>query len=66
MAKKKTSDTITVKLIKSLNGRHKTHIATAHSLGLKRIGDVVRQPVNAQTEGKIKQICYLITVCDAK
>ena len=65
MAKKKI-EAKQIKLIKSLNGRHKTHIATAHSLGLKRIGDTTIQPVNAQTEGKIKQIHYLISVCDAK
>lgn len=55
-----------IKLIKSLSGRHKKHIATAHSLGLKRINDVVEQPDNVQTQGKIAQISYLITVCDKK
>jgi len=51
-----------IKLTKSLIGRNKTHIATAKSLGLKKIGDVVEQPDNVQTQGKLKQISYLITV----
>ncbi len=55
---------MTIKLIKSLNGRHKKHIATAHSLGLKRIGDTTEQPDNVQTKGKVAQICYLITVTE--
>ena len=52
---------ITIKLIKSLNGRHDKHIATAASLGLKRIGDTAVQPDNPQTRGKIEKIKYLIT-----
>ena len=59
---KKKVETMKIKLNKSLIGRHKTHIATAKSMGLKRIGDVVEQPDNVQTQGKLKQISYLITV----
>lgn len=51
-----------ITLIKSLNGRNKKHIATANSLGLRRIGDVTVQPDNPQTAGKIASICYLIKV----
>lgn len=51
-----------VTLLKSLNGRHKKHIATAQSLGLKRIGDVTVQPDNAMTHGKLHQIRYLVKV----
>ncbi|NLT57356.1 MAG: 50S ribosomal protein L30 [Clostridiales bacterium] len=54
--------TITIKLVKSLNGRHDKHIATAHSLGLRRPGMVVTQPDNEATRGKIKQIAYLVEV----
>jgi large subunit ribosomal protein L30 len=53
-----------IKLIKSLSGRNDKHIATAHSLGLKRIGNTVAQPDNPQTRGKINQIKYLITVTE--
>ncbi|MCL1819228.1 MAG: 50S ribosomal protein L30 [Oscillospiraceae bacterium] len=54
-----------IKLVKSLSGRHDKHIATAHSLGLRRIGNTVTQPDNPQTRGKIEQIKYLICVSEA-
>ncbi len=56
---------VKVTLVKSLNGRHKTHIATANSLGLRKIGDWNVQPDNEQTRGKIAQICYLVKVEEA-
>jgi len=56
---------IKVTLVKSLNGRNKKHIATANSLGLRKIGDVNVQPDNDQTRGKITQICYLVKVEEA-
>ncbi len=55
-----------ITLAKSLNGRHKKHIATAESLGLKKIGDTTVQPDNEQTRGKLSQICYLIDVEENK
>jgi len=61
-AKKITGIEITLK--KSLAGRHRKHIATAHSLGLKRINDVTAQPDNPMTRGKIAQISYLIEVVE--
>ncbi|MBR5868457.1 MAG: 50S ribosomal protein L30 [Clostridia bacterium] len=51
---------IKVTLVKSLNGRHDKHIATAHALGLKRINDTTVQPDNDMTKGKIAQIAYLV------
>ena len=51
-----------VQLKKSLSGRHDKHIATAHSLGLRRIGSVSVQPDNPQTRGKLHQIRYLVEV----
>ena len=54
--------TYKITLVKSLNGRVKKHIATAESLGLKRIGDTTVQPDNAMTMGKIQQISYLVRV----
>ena len=53
---------IKIKLVKSLNGRHTKHIATAKSLGLKKIGSETIQPDNPQTRGKIDQISYLVEV----
>ena len=54
-----------ITLIKSLSGRLKKHIATANSLGLKRIGDLTVQPDNEQTRGKVAQINYLLKVEEA-
>ncbi|MPM32781.1 hypothetical protein SDC9_79347 [bioreactor metagenome] len=54
--------TLTIKLVKSLNGRNKKHIATAKSMCLSRPGDVTMQPDNAATRGKIAQISYLVEV----
>ncbi|MDR0249097.1 MAG: mitochondrial large ribosomal subunit protein uL30m [Oscillospiraceae bacterium] len=51
---------VTLTLAKSLAGRHKKHIATAHSLGLRRIGDTTTQPFTPTTAGKVAQIGYLL------
>ena len=56
---------IKVKLVKSLIGSKKTQIATANSLGLKKIGDVSVQPNNPQTQGKVKKISHLIETTEA-
>ena len=53
-----------IKLVKSLNGRKANHIATAKSLGLSKIGAETTQPDNAQTQGKIEQIKYLVEVTE--
>ncbi len=57
--------TITVKLTKSLIGAKKNQIATAEALGLRKIGDVTKQPNNAQTIGKINTIIHLVEVTEA-
>ena len=49
-------------LKKSLIGSKQDQVATALSLGLKKVGDVSEQPDNAQTQGKIKKIGHLIEV----
>ena len=56
---------IKVKLVKSLIGSKKDQIATAHALGLKKIGDVTVQPNNPQTQGKVKKISHLLEVTEA-
>lgn len=53
---------INVKLVKSLIGCKKDQIATAHALGLKKIGDCTTQPDNAQTQGKVAKIVHLVEV----
>ena len=53
-----------IKLVKSLIGRKDDQIATAKSLGLRKIGDVAIQPDNAATQGKIKKIIHLVEVTE--
>ena len=53
-----------IKLVKSLIGRKQDQIATANSLGLKKIGDTTVQPENAATLGKIQKISHLIEVTE--
>ena len=55
---------ITVTLKKSLIGYKKDQIATAHALGLKKVGDVSVQPLNGQTKGKILKIQHLVSVSE--
>ena len=56
---------VKVKLVRSLIGYKKDQIATAQSLGLRKIGDVSVQPDNAQTRGKINKIGFLLEVTEA-
>ncbi len=65
MAKKAKVETIQVKLVKSLIGSKKDQIATAEALGLRKIGDVVTQPDNAATKGKVAKIIHLVEVINA-
>ena len=48
-----------IKLVKSLNGRGDKQIATAHSLGLHKIGNETTQP------DKIAKISHLVEVTEA-
>ena len=54
-----------IKLVKSLIGRKKDQIATANSLGLKKVGDVSVQPENEATLAKIQKISHLVEVTEA-
>lgn len=55
---------VKITLKKSLIGSKKDQIATAISLGLKKVGDTTEQPDNAQTQGKLKKISHLIEVSE--
>lgn len=59
------ADQVKITLVKSLVGRTKNQIATAHSLGLKKIRSTTVQPNNEQTQGKIMKISHLIEVTEA-
>lgn len=63
MAKAKS---VKITLTKSLIGCKKDQIATAYALGLKKINDSTVQPDNAPTQGKIKKISHLVSVCQDK
>jgi len=56
---------VKIQLVKSLIGCKKDQIATAHSLGLRKIRAITIQPDNEQTSGKIKKISHLIEVTEA-
>ena len=56
---------IKVKLVRSLIGSKKDQIATAASMGLRKIGDVANQPDNAATRGKVNKILHLVEVTEA-
>lgn len=51
---------VKVTLIKSLIGSKKDQIATAQSLGLRKIGSSTIQPDNEQTKGKVNKISHLV------
>ena len=53
---------VKITLKKSLIGCKKPQIATAEALGLKKVGDVVTQPDNAQTMGKVNKNIHLVEV----
>ena len=56
---------LTIKLARRLFGRSEKQIATANSLGLKRIGDTTVQPDNDATRGKIAKISHMVVVTEA-
>lgn len=58
-------ENLKLKLVKGFAGRKDDQIATAHSLGLYKIGQEVIQPDNAATQGKINKISHLIEVTKA-
>ena len=64
MATKKQK-ALKIKLVRSTIGYKKDQIATAASLGLRKIGDVTVQPDNAATQGKVTKLKHLIEVTEA-
>ena len=65
MAKKAKAAGLQIKLVRSLIGSKKDQIATAASMGLRKIGDVANQPDNAATRGKVNNILHLVEVTEA-
>ena len=54
-----------ITLVRSLNSCKKNQIATAYSLGLRKVNSVSTQPDNAATQGKIAKIAHLVVVTKA-
>lgn len=53
---------VKITLTKSLIGCLDKQIATAHSLGLRKIGDTTVQEKNAVLDGKIRVVSHLVSV----
>jgi len=53
---------VKITLKKSLIGRSGKQIKTAHSLKLKKIGDVFEHEAGAVLDGKLKVISHLVEV----
>jgi large subunit ribosomal protein L30 len=51
-----------ITLNKSLIGRKQDHVATATTLGLKKIGKAVEHEDTPQIKGMINKISYLVSV----
>lgn len=56
------SDTVTIKLVKSVSGRLKTHKACVKGLGLRRIGHVVTLEDTPSVRGMVNKVNYLLEV----
>ena len=65
MPRKAKATGLQVKLVRSLIGSKQDQIATANSLGLRKIGDCTTQPDNPATRGKIAKIHHLVEVTEA-
>ena len=51
-----------VKLMRSMNGRLKTHIACVRGLGLRKIHQVVEVEDTASTRGMVNKVSYMVKV----
>ena len=51
-----------VKLVRSMNGRLKTHIACVRGLGLRKIHQVVEVEDTASTRGMVNKVSYMVKV----
>lgn len=61
---KASSDTVTVKLVKSLNGRLLSHKQCAQGLGLRKINQI-KTVINTNANmGMIRKISYLLEIQD--
>ena len=59
---KANQKTVSIKLVKSLNGRLASHKACAAGLGLRRMHQIVEVVDTPQTRGMINKIHYLVSI----
>ena len=64
-AAERTNKTLTVRQVKSSNGRLKRHKACLAGLGLRRIGHVVEVEDTPAVRGMVARVSYLVEVMDA-
>jgi len=57
-----TPNSVKVTLVKSLNGRLKSHIDCAHGLGIRKIHNPVVVVDTPENRGMINKISYMIKV----
>lgn len=57
-----SNDTVKVKLVRSLIGRKKSHIACAKGLGLRGINSTSVVKLTAENKGMLNEISYLLEV----
>lgn len=59
------SKKLKVTLVRSLNGRLKSHKACAHGLGIRRMHNPVTVDDTPENRGMINKIRYMVTLEDA-
>ena len=64
-AAERKDKTLTVRQVKSSNGRLKRHKACLAGLGLRRIGHVVEVEDTPAVRGMVARVSYLVEVVDA-
>ncbi|WP_353893448.1 50S ribosomal protein L30 [Proteinivorax hydrogeniformans] len=58
------ANTLKIKLVRSLIGKSKDQRATVKSLGLHKLNQVVTQPDNPQTRGKLDKVSHLVEIVE--
>lgn len=59
------SNTLNIRLVKSLIGRNAKHVHIAKQLGLRKINSQVSQPDTPAIRGLVNQINYMLKVEEA-
>jgi large subunit ribosomal protein L30 len=60
------ADKMKVKLVRSMQGRLKTHRACVRGLGLRRMHQVVEVEDTPATRGMLNKVQYMVSVVEAQ